>query len=262
VPTETPSTALEKARPDARHKPRTGREVIVEAARIVFAVSISMALGVAIGLWINTKLASPPFDNPPTLAQSPPVAHDGEQTAPAYTTGEQPDESNLPSQRAAEDDRDEPPRADVESTPPDETAGDVKRADGADASTPNAHDEGARAKTDGGTPDVGAKLVNRREAGRGGPCGLSASANAITIRGGSSVSITIKLSGTNGPARVAASTPNWSDIAVFAESETSGNGVSVRWYTVRSVSGKPGVYRVSFTTPCGTKTIPVTVTQP
>jgi hypothetical protein len=141
-----------------------------------------------------------------------------------------------------------------------------KRDAGADTATPNARDESTPAKgagVPGREQSVEAKMMAGRVPGRGGPCTLSTDANALTIRGGGgSASIILRLNGTNGPARVTAATPNWSDVVVFAESQASGNGVSVRWYTVRSVSKRAGVYRVSFTTPCGSKTIPVTITQP
>jgi hypothetical protein len=215
-----------------------------------------MALGIASGLWINTGQASPSFDSPPASTQF--SVHAIEQTVPALASliRDQPDDSNVPSKVVAEADTDEPSPGGEKITHPGKTAGVEKRSD---TTTPN---EAATAKTVGRTSGAEAKLTVGRVPGRVGPCTLSASANALTIRGGGgSASITLRLSGTAGPVRVTPATPNWSDVAVFAASQTSGSDVEVRWYTIRSVSKRAGVYRVSFMTPCGTKTIPVTVTQ-
>ncbi|MBC7930745.1 MAG: hypothetical protein H7Z38_09320 [Rubrivivax sp.] len=230
-----------------------------------------MALGVASGLWINTGLASPPFEEPPSSVQSPPGADPAEQTPPVPTTQprNQPDDSNAASQEAAEADSDVSSPAGAKNAHPDEAAGGVggeRRAGGADAETPRApRDEAASVKADGasGRPPVGeAKMMVGRGRGKVGPCTLLTDARALTIRSGGSATITLRLNGAPDSASINAATPNWSDIVVFAGAQTSGNGVSVRWYTIRSVSKRAGVYRVSFSTPCGSKTIPVTVTQP
>jgi hypothetical protein len=76
------------------------------------------------------------------------------------------------------------------------------------------------------------------------------------LRGGAAAPLV--LGGPGEAGRVEVSTPDWSNIAVLYEGRT-GNG----WlrYSVRSVSGRPGVYTVRFATPCGSKNIPVTVTR-
>lgn len=84
------------------------------------------------------------------------------------------------------------------------------------------------------------------------------SAGSLTMRGGGAAALVVGGPGEAG--RVTVTTPHWSDIAVFAEGRAGANG----WvkYSVRSVSKKPGVYAVRFTTPCGSQVIPVTVTRP
>jgi hypothetical protein len=43
-------------------------------------------------------------------------------------------------------------------------------------------------------------------------------------------------------------------------SESGPFGKEAQRYLIRSVSGRPGTYSVSFRSPCGSRTIPVTVT--
>jgi hypothetical protein len=131
---------------------------------------------------------------------------------------------------------------------------------------PVASEESRRAKPDGRpgdvpdagkkAPDVGKKATVGQ--GRALPCGLYASMGSLTIRLGGAASLV--LGGPGEAGRVTVTTPDWSDIAVFSEGRTGGNG----WmrYSVRSISKRAGVYTVRFTTPCGSKTIPVTVTRP
>jgi hypothetical protein len=45
---------------------------------------------------------------------------------------------------------------------------------------------------------------------------------------------------------------------VLSESGPFGN--EAQRFLIRSVSGRPGTYSVSFRSPCGSRTIPVTVT--
>ena len=89
------------------------------------------------------------------------------------------------------------------------------------------------------------------------PCALYASADSLNVRNGGAASLVVGGPGEQG--RVTVTTPDWSDIAVFSEGPTGRNG----WvrYSVRSVSKKPGVYSVRFTTPCGSQNIPVTVAR-
>jgi hypothetical protein len=267
VANDPPTTALAKSLPPVRRRPSGERSIIAETAPIVGAVLLAMTLGVASGLWINTGLASSPFDSP--LASDHPLGIHATEQALATPVRDQPlDDPNAPSQGVAEalyiTGPDKSSSAGAKSTRPDEAAGGARRAAGADTATPNARDAvGASAKTVDRTQDGGAGAAGGRATGGGGRCILSTDAGALKIRGdGGSATITLRLNGTTGPARIAASTPDWSDVVVFAGSQAYGNGVEVRWYTIRSVSKRAGTYSVSFTTPCGSKTIPVTVTQP
>jgi hypothetical protein len=81
---------------------------------------------------------------------------------------------------------------------------------------------------------------------------------SLTLRGGGAASLVVGGPGEAG--RVTVTTPDWADIAVFAEGRAGGNG----WvrYSVRSVSRRPGVYTLHFKTPCGSQSIPVMVTRP
>ncbi|HST51699.1 MAG TPA: hypothetical protein VLJ61_06775, partial [Pyrinomonadaceae bacterium] len=111
---------------------------------------------------------------------------------------------------------------------------------------------------DDGRGHAGHTAEPRSEFGRGqgGPCRLSTSAGALTIRRGGGASVTLSLGGAGG--EVTASTPDWSNIVVLSESVPFRN--EAQRYSVRSVSGRPGVYSVRFRSPCGSRTIPVTVT--
>ena len=73
--------------------------------------------------------------------------------------------------------------------------------------------------------------------------------------------MTVRLSEPNAAARVNVTTPDWANIVVFPEAQTSGNNRLVN-YSIRSVSARAGTYKVNIKTPCGMKTIPVTVAQP
>ncbi len=92
-----------------------------------------------------------------------------------------------------------------------------------------------------------------------GKCSISTSESALTIssNGGSST-IAVGLDGWSGPAQVSATTASWSDIVVFSDPQARQSDGPVK-YSVVSVSKKAGPYNVIFRSPCGSKTIPITV---
>ena len=91
------------------------------------------------------------------------------------------------------------------------------------------------------------------------PCTLSVSQESLTLERGGSAVLTLNFNEQTDPApTVNAATPNWSDILLFAEPRAAADG-NVHRYTVTSVGKKPGLFTINFTSPCGDKTVTVTV---
>jgi hypothetical protein len=220
-----------------------------EGATLVFAATAAVALGVGCGIWINSLMAS----SAGRAAQPRP------EPAPAVEV-----------RRAGHED---PPAASREAEASQgsvETAGAValkiEPEEKKDAGRASRRDEDAAhaAREVSPSPKAEARQGVAPGAGRGrasgrgqvssSRCALYASAGSLTMRVGGAAPLV--LGGPGEAGRVTVSTPDWSNIAVLHEGR-AGNG----WlrYTVRSVSGRPGVYTVRFAAPCGSKTIPVTV---
>nr|MDQ3804390.1 hypothetical protein [Acidobacteriota bacterium] len=108
-------------------------------------------------------------------------------------------------------------------------------------------------------PDASAG--REREQGQGGGrCALAVSKRSLSLRaGGGSDIITVSVDDATGAARVTATTSHWPDIAVFKSRGEGGGGVR---FSVISVSKRAGTFAVNFKSPCGTKSVPVTVKQP
>lgn len=68
----------------------------------------------------------------------------------------------------------------------------------------------------------------------------------------------MNFNGAGGAASLQASTPDWADIAVFAETKTNLES-GVYNYSITSVSKRTGTFTVVFKSPCGTKKIVVNV---
>lgn len=237
----------------------------VEAATLVCAITVAVTLGVACGLWVNVRLAAAASTVPPQLLSDAPVAGQKTPTASAETespTVDYDETSSVADAGSSSPGSGEPAAvAEVLRTTPVETTeeeGAGKR--GFDEAAPVASDAGAaakNAKSPDEVPDVKKKTAAGQGKGMTAPCALYASANSLAVRGGGAAAFVL---GGPGEGRVTVTTPDWSDIVVFPEGRTGGNG----WvrYSVRSVSKRTGVYRVYFKTPCGSRTIPVTVTWP
>jgi len=253
-----------------------------ETTTLVLAVSVAVTLGVACGVWINARLtaaASKTLHAPAQLAR----AATAEQAAPAPSGEAQPLDGDA-RQQAVNDDARQTASADggeaypEDSGAPSQTqtqsltsAPDAARKDrpapasaapaerGASSSGMRGADspEKARGERDRAR-EVDAEAKARPRAGGAAPCAPYASAGALTLRGGGAA--TLVVGGPGSPGRVAVTTPDWADIAVFSEGRAGGNG----WvrYSVRSVSRKQGVYTLHFKTPCGSQSVPVTVTRP
>jgi tetratricopeptide (TPR) repeat protein len=92
-----------------------------------------------------------------------------------------------------------------------------------------------------------------------GQCVFSVSEEPLTLRSnGGSVIIPVSFNGAGGAASIEATTPDWADIAVFAEPKTNIES-GVFNYSITSVSKRAGTFTVVFKSPCGTKRITVTV---
>jgi serine/threonine-protein kinase len=226
-----------------------------------------LILGLAGGLWVGSRDASP---SPSTTSQATLAAEAAGQTEPAVfaksssTAGaEEPLEGDVNS-----------PAGVVENAPPAATPVtiDEHKAQSAppadEAPGPNglgANSPAASAESRGGKAAIGSYVsaAGREPEKRqgGGPCRLLVSERSLSVRaGGGSDTITVSSQNVDGPAQVTATTKNWPDIVVFPESRGNAGG-PVR-YSVTSVSKRAGTFAVNFKSPCGTKTVPVTVQQP
>ena len=244
-----------------------------EAATLVLATMLAVTLGIVCGVWISARLASAVSKTTPAHAGLLPDAHAAVHAPKAAAepgalveieTSTAADEAEPPTGKG------EQPQPEAPLTKPlgtkDESR-EAQRAGGADA-VKGVGEASAQASTTvrhGAAPGVEAKAAATatatpgRGAGRGSPCPLYTSADSLTVRIGGAA--TLVLGGPGQQGRITAATPDWSDIAVFSEGPAAGNNGWMK-FTVRSVSKRAGVYRVSFKTPCGSQTIPVTVARP
>jgi tetratricopeptide (TPR) repeat protein len=97
-----------------------------------------------------------------------------------------------------------------------------------------------------------------RTPGSSQQCTFSVSDEPLTLRSnGGSIIIPVNLSGAE-PGSLQATTPDWADIAVFAEPKTNIES-GVFNYSITSVSKRTGTFSVVFKSPCGTKKVSVNV---
>jgi hypothetical protein len=270
-PSESKTTATHAGTPPfAARKSLAGKPGIQgqpssEVATLVYAVAVAVALGIACGAWINARLASAATASivSPAPTRLLPVAGTNEQKQAETSAVNEPqlkahnDTPSTSEQATPSHDFGAPPDAETpraNPSAPTDKQSTGKR--GAVVPVPVAGEAG-RPVRDAGRPEV-EKRATAVQQGRAAPCALYVSANSLTLRNGGAA--TLLIGGPGEAGRITVSTPHWSDIAVFAEGRAGGNG----WlrYSVRSVSKKPGVYVVRFTTPCGSQTVPVTVTRP
>lgn len=276
-PAATPEPKPAGSSPPTRNsgeKAGAGRPFTNETARLVCAASVAVALGVACGLWINARLASAASafphvqnrllpeshaglraaDAPPVMEPTPAGLHDGPASPAGAATSHGPEETadaavpgEAPVGDAGKDSR--------------ETRGANKTAEPSAPKAYEADETTGRGKVvgrGGGESAVKSRAGAAGARGVEAPCAPYTSAGALNIRGGGAATVVIGGPGRQG--RVTVATPNWSDIVVLSEGPAGGGG----WmkYSVKSVSGRPGVYAVHVRTPCGAQTIPVTVGRP
>ena len=229
-------------------------------------------MGIACGLWLTSRSASPRPLTPPQAVSAAEAAGQREVAAAAGQSEAAVAEtsSTVKSGEPPVGDTDSPPAGAENQSP--EVASDVideRAAAGHEAPgpkgpgakpTPSAEPPAAaeprRVEAIAGTVVAAGREPERRA--EGDRCVLSVSESSLSIpASGGSGTITVSV---NGPARVTATTNNWPDIAVFAGSRGVEGG-PVR-YTVVSVSKRAGTFAVNFKSPCGMKTVPVTVKQP
>lgn len=243
-----------------------------ETTTLVCAVSLAVALGVACGAWINSRLASAASTPSAAVNRLRPVERAAVQQAPEPTAAAEPAPAEHHDAHTATGDAPpsvESPEAGRPGADDSGVAADKVSEPRRAGPAPLEAEERPRAKAPGargGAAEVeerrgGAREVAKRATagqGRVAPCALYASASALTVRGGGAA--TLILGGPGEAGRVTVTTPNWSDIAVFSEGRVGDKG----WvrYSVRSISKRAGVYAVRFATPCGSHNIPVTVTRP
>lgn len=220
-----------------------------EGVRLVCAVSAAVVLGVVCGLGLISLLAPAASTTP--LASAQPAARADTRGAgvPLVTPEHRTDERGAAPSETVEVAR-------PEARTVGETSSKSRPTNRADAVAAVEEEVGPPAKS--AAPGAQAK-ADARESGKGGPCALYTSVDALTIRGGGAA--TLVAGGAGRAGAVTVTTPDWSDIAVFAEGRAGGGRGWVK-YSVRSVSGRAGRYAVRVRTPCGSETIPVTVTRP
>jgi len=237
-----------------------------ESVRLVCAATIAVSLGVGCGLWINARLASATPE--PAAAQARPStvveADNGEDDAASALTapvdhGEAVSADSKTDPAAGVGRAEEARRAmNNPARTADDGAGDKRDAIGGASVTPGGASAADESAARGGeTTRAGVKSARSAQGGAA-PCALNASAGALNIRSGGGASLILGGPGRQGALSV--TTPNWSDIAVFREGRAGDKG----WikYSVRSVSGRAGLFAVNVKGPCGSLTIPVTVARP
>ncbi|HEX7177058.1 MAG TPA: tetratricopeptide repeat protein [Pyrinomonadaceae bacterium] len=93
-----------------------------------------------------------------------------------------------------------------------------------------------------------------------GACALTISEEAVSLQtGGGSAVVTVGLGGAGDLSKVSARTVNWADIVILAEPRKPDDDTAAQRYSISSVSGKPGRYTVTFTSPCGKRDVQVEV---
>ena len=89
-----------------------------------------------------------------------------------------------------------------------------------------------------------------------GRCALALSKSQLTLRSnGGSAEVAVSLDNATRPPAITATTTDWANVVVFPGARRG--GVSV--FRIVSASQRPGTYGVTFTSPCGTKRVAVTV---
>lgn len=240
-------------------------DTLRRARPLYVTLAASLILGLAGGLWVASQHASV---SPSATSQTASTSEAAEQTqSGAFTktssvvgTGEPVagDVSSTPASAEQPSPAATPDRVDEGTThraPVVDEAPNPKGLEG----NPAMASELRRGNVSNGSYLAAGREPEQRQSS--GPCRLLVSERSLSIRaGGGSDTITVSAQNVTGPAPVTATTKNWPDIAVFPESRGDKGG-PVK-YSVISVSKRVGTFAVNFQSPCGMKTVPVSVRQP
>jgi hypothetical protein len=116
----------------------------------------------------------------------------------------------------------------------------------------------ARVNVEQGAAQPGERTADGGAQAQPEPCVPYASANSLSLRVGGAAPLI--LGGPGVGVRINVSTPDRSDLEVIYEGPAGGDKGWLR-YSVRSIGGRPGRYRVRVSTPCGSQTISVTIVK-
>ncbi|MFN2599277.1 MAG: hypothetical protein ABR563_19075 [Pyrinomonadaceae bacterium] len=147
-------------------------------------------------------------------------------------------------------------------TPSPEAAGESKKAEETKVSPPPA--PAAPPPAPPASPPVAAPpesqspAASPRAPGASGECAMTLSAEELPLAVGSSASVVATLAGGADPAKITASTPDWSDIIVLREPASATEPGSAK-FTVNSISKGTGTFTLRLKSPCGAKEVKVIV---
>jgi hypothetical protein len=218
-----------------------------------YAATGGLILGLACGLWLASRRVPAPAPARPqaaaveAAAQTEPAAFS--ETSSAVEAARPPADDSISDPAGAEN-----PATAATPAPSDERA---PRLPAAGVEAPGRAETGVRPSASAARPDAPAAREQRQGGGR---CTLSVSKSSLSLRaGGGSDNITVGVDDATNAARVTAATNHWPDIAVF---KSRGDGGGRVRFSVISVSKRAGTFAVNFKSPCGVRSVPVTVRQP
>ncbi len=103
------------------------------------------------------------------------------------------------------------------------------------------------------------RVVEGKEIRSDQQCSITVSEDNISIlNGGGSLGVLVGIEGDGQPSEIASSTTSPRDIEIRVEREVEGIS-GRRFYVIRSISTRTGIYQVNFESPCGKKEITVRV---
>jgi hypothetical protein len=87
---------------------------------------------------------------------------------------------------------------------------------------------------------------------------MTLNTDALSLAVGASGSVVVMLEGEADPAKITASTPDWSDIIVLRE-PASATDANAAKFTITSISKSAGTFILKIKSPCGAKDVKVSV---
>lgn len=97
-----------------------------------------------------------------------------------------------------------------------------------------------------------------RHTSAAGECAMTLSSDDLSLAVGASGSVVVTLEGDSDPAKITASTPDWSDIIVLRE-PASATAANAAKFTITSISKSAGAFTLKIKSPCGEKNVKVSV---